>query len=269
MDNCGSYDRLIPLLSNDIAFLTFDLPGHGTSSRYGRGIIYSYYEIVLLIERIRKAHNWSKLSLMGHSLGSMCCTIYAAIFPDNIDLIISLDNFFPKDTDMVAKMRENMKNVLLEDDRRMNDEDLEPPSYYYEQLIDRIVRGSQFSVDRENAKYLLTRCVKKCAKHPEKYYFNYDRRIKGLACPARHPDDLLLMAKNISCPVLALFGRDSYMRKQSADNVPEPESIAEIKSNFHYHFGPGNHHFLLTHPEAYSEYINEFLRKYRPAMGKL
>lgn len=266
LDNCGAYDKLIPLLPKNYSFLIFDLPGHGLSSRYAPGMGYNYYDQIILIERIRKAYGWDKVSLMGHSLGSMCCFYYSAVFPDKVDLFIALDNFTPRDTNSTIKMRLDMGRVLLEDDRVLSD-DTEPPSYSYEQLLHKIVQGSTNSVDYESAKFLLTRSVKKSTKYPDKYYFNYDRRAKGLACPANNADDRREIIKYISCPVLFLIGRDSYMRKNPF--APSLEEIVETKKNFFYHFGPGNHHFLLTHPEDYADKIIEFLLTYRPVNAKL
>ena len=39
-DNAGSFDRLIPLLPRNHAYLAIDLPGHGLSSRIPNGMQY-------------------------------------------------------------------------------------------------------------------------------------------------------------------------------------------------------------------------------------
>lgn len=267
-DNCGAYDKLIPLLPTNYAYLAFDLPGHGLSFRYAPGMNYNYYDIVLLIERIRKVFGWEKVSLMGHSLGSMCSYFYAATFSEKIDLLISLDNFTPREFDLAAKMREDMTQLLVEDDRVLaKGSNTEPPSYSYDQLLDKIVEGSQFSVDLESAQLLLTRSVKKSTKYPDMYYFHYDRRIRGFACPACSSRQRMKTIKSISCPVLFLMGKDSYMRKYRMD--PTVEEIKGVMRSFSYQYGPGNHHFLLTHPEEYADSIAQFLDKYRGTRAKL
>lgn len=270
MDNCGSFDKLIPLLPKDYAYLAFDLPGHGLSSRYGPGMLYNFYDFIVHIERIRKAYGWDKVSLMGHSLGAMICAYYAAVFPDKVDLLVCLDNFTPKEFDIIEKMRENMGPLLAEDDRFLakgSDKRSEPPSYSYEQLLDKRIHGSRYSLDKEAATFILGRCVKNSTKYPNKYYFNHDRRLHGLACPAANREGRITMISNITCPVLFLIGKDSYMR--DSPFVPTLKEIEEIKQNFFYQYGPGNHHFLLTHPEAYSESICKFLDKYRGAKSRL
>lgn len=39
-DNCGTFDRLIPLLPKTIPVLAIDLPGHGRSSHFPTGMQY-------------------------------------------------------------------------------------------------------------------------------------------------------------------------------------------------------------------------------------
>lgn len=42
-----------------------------------------------------KHYGWNKVSVMGHSLGSLIGFMFAAIFPDDIDLLIGLDAVAP------------------------------------------------------------------------------------------------------------------------------------------------------------------------------
>lgn len=271
LDNCGSFDKLIPLLPPEYAYLVFDLPGHGISSKYPPGMIYSYYDIVVLIERIRREYGWEKVSLIGHSLGGLCGFFYSSIFPNFIDLFIALDSLEPYITEQVALMKLNVETVLNEHDNEMAAKDSsEPHSYDYEELLEKIVTGSHHSVDRENAKYLLTRNMKKSTKYPTKYYFNYDRRLRGFDRVSRHPEDILHFAQNIVCPLLYCMGTDSYMRPLALEKTaPIRDFLKANNPDFHVFFGPGTHHFHLTHPEAYQEEMSAFIRKYCPLTAKL
>lgn len=269
LDNCGTFDKIIPLLPPEYSYLVFDLPGHGISSKYPAGMIYSYYDTVVLIERIRREYNWAKVSLIGHSLGGLVGFFYSSIYPNNIDLCIALDSFEPYVTEQVGLMRFNMDTLLNEHDRQMGAQESEPPSYDYDELLDKVVQGSKYSVNRENAKYLLTRNMKKSTKYPRKYYFNYDRRLRGFDRPSRHLEDILHYAKHITCPVLYCLGDDSYMRVNFKALAPFREFMLANNAGFKVKIGPGNHHFHLTHPEAYADDIATFIRQYRPVKAKL
>jgi pimeloyl-ACP methyl ester carboxylesterase len=90
-DNAGTFDALIPLLPDHISFLTLDLPGHGLSTWIPNGMSYHSLDNLLLLLHIMKEYNWDKISLLGHSMGSVLSFIFAATFPSKVDLFIGLD----------------------------------------------------------------------------------------------------------------------------------------------------------------------------------
>lgn len=62
-DNAGSFDTLMPLLSDDVSVLCLDLPGHGLSSHYPKSqFYYVYWDGVILLRRIVKHFKWNKVS---------------------------------------------------------------------------------------------------------------------------------------------------------------------------------------------------------------
>ena len=60
LDNCGSFDRLLPYFPKTKRVICIDIPGHGLSSHYPPGIhrlffmviVYNIYNIMLLIFNI-------------------------------------------------------------------------------------------------------------------------------------------------------------------------------------------------------------------------
>lgn len=90
-DNAGTFDRLIPLLSRDQSFLAIDLPGHGLTSRVPDGMSYHSMDNLYLLNFLSKEYNWDKISLMGHSMGSILSFMYASVFPSKVDLLIQID----------------------------------------------------------------------------------------------------------------------------------------------------------------------------------
>lgn len=89
-DNAGTFDRLIPLLPKRISFLCIDLPGHGRSSHFPKGMQYHiFWDYIPVVRRIVKHFRWEKVKLMGHSLGGALSFMYAACFPDDVSQFIS------------------------------------------------------------------------------------------------------------------------------------------------------------------------------------
>lgn len=269
LDNCGVFDKLIPLLPREYSYLVFDLPGHGLSSKYPPGMVYTYYDTIVLIETIRREYNWEQVSFMGHSLGSQCGFFYASMFPGKVDLFLALDGFEPHVIEPMTVLKLSLVEFFRNEDLSNNDYS-EPPAYDYEELVEKTVKGSNFSIDRDSAKHLIIRNVKKSDKYPNKYYFDFDRRLRGSYRVSRHPNDCLEFAANIKIPVLYLLAKDSYVGAMNyKKNAHIREFMVANNPEMHIRHGPGTHHFLLTDPEAYVDYISEFLRRYRPLKGKL
>lgn len=265
LDNCGVFDKLIPLLPTEYSYLALDLPGHGRSYRRPIGMGYNSMDFIVFLERIRKYFNWDKLSIMGHSYSAMSTFYYAAVFPQHMDLYIGLDNMEPYNYNTLINMRKAVGiylRVVDGNEKTLNDE---PPSYTYDQLLDKIVVGSTDSVPRSLADCLILRSVLPSKKHPGKYYFAFDPTWKACSRDPRHEEDVKIMAKQINCPVLYILGQDSYVRDRNINHTMRVLEYWETKnSELNVHFGPGNHHFLLSHPESTANFVVPFLRKYRP-----
>lgn len=271
LDNCGSFDKLIPLLPMEYSYLVFDLPGHGRSSEYASERLYSYFDLVILLERIRREFKWDKLSLMGHSFGAVLGFYYVALFPDKIDLVVAIDNFEPCAISPLVSVQRSM-NAILDDDKRQL-QGMPSKGYTFDQLLENRIRGSYTSLDGEPecAKRIVLRDVRRSPNEPGKFVFNYDmKRLKGINRGYRHPEDAMAYARNIKAPVLYLMGNDSFIRKYN------PKQMAIVREfmvancpDFTIKFGPGNHHFHMTHPQIYATDISAFLRKHRGIGPKL
>lgn len=263
MDNCGAFNKLIPLLPKEYGYLAFDLPGHGRSSRYPEGMNYSYYDYVILIERIRREYQWEKVSIIAHSMSTSLCFYYMVMFPDNIDLCVALDNlepiFYPPAVHMKIWIDRWSKDLQ------------EQKSFSWSELVDVVVRGSKGSIDREFAKEILIRNIDQCQKNPGKFVFSFDNKnLKGYNMISYSNQEVMNFAEHIRTPVMLLLGKDSYMRNYNPKGLGRiREYMLDNIPDFHIRYGPGNHHFLLTHPEAYADDISWFIRKYRPVKANL
>lgn len=84
-DNAGTFDRLIPLLPKEFSYLAIDLPGHGLSSQIPAGMQYHTIDKIYTINHLLKEYNWDKVSLIGHSLGSIISFLFTSVFPSKVD----------------------------------------------------------------------------------------------------------------------------------------------------------------------------------------
>uniref|UniRef100_A0A6P4EL78 Probable serine hydrolase n=1 Tax=Drosophila rhopaloa TaxID=1041015 RepID=A0A6P4EL78_DRORH len=263
LDNLGSFDRLIPLLPDYIGVLCIDLPGHGRSSHLQPGMNYSVYDYVFIIPRVMKEYGWSKVSLIGHSLGGVLYFIYTSLAPHTVDMVVSLDILLPMRND-IDYMELSLEKQLLNVERQRLGNYSEPPSYTLPQLGKVMAQGSFNSVSPDLAKHLLHRQLTKSQLYPERFYFSRDIRVKYYHY--MDIDDGLgaEMARQIhKKPYLIIKGSLSpYLPARNNEAI----SIL-AKDNPHFEFYEvegGTHHLHLHAAEECATYIVPFIQHHRP-----
>lgn len=264
-DNAGSFDALIPLLPKHVSYLALDLPGHGHSSRIPHGLYYSTAHVLHCLNIIREQYQWDQLSFLTHSMSCIIAFLYAGLFPERCDLLIQLDALKPFHATPSRVIKHFIKlgdEFTLADKR--NQEKAEPPSYTYEQIVDRWVTATKSSITKEAATHLMKRALKTSSSDPNKYYFSRDARLKYFNF-AYIPQDLsCTLAKLITAPHLCLKASKSpyFEEKQNFDEAVEV--LRESNPKFMCKVLEGTHHFHMTSPEVVAPDVSEFILKYRP-----
>lgn len=268
-DNAGTFDRLIPLLPSHVAYLAIDFPGHGLSSWLPNGCAYHAIDLLYVLDAIRKEYNWEKLSILGHSLGSLTGFMYASVFPDRVDYLIGLDALKPhvRETEIIPHLFEYQVGNFMTSNLRNLDKS-EPPSYTYEDLVEKICAASDDSLNKEVCPYLLGRAIKKSEKYPDRYYFARDGRLKQFLPILLTQPAALTMAERIQIPYLFIKAKQaSYYEKQRYFH----ETIDVLKKNklFELEYVDSTHHFHLTDPTIASGIISDFINRQKGTISKL
>lgn len=272
-DNAGTFALLAPVLSKHVAILAIDLPGHGRSSHYPVGCIYHTLDYVSAIGEIMLYFRWPKISLIAHSMSSAVIFHFTSLFPEAVDMIISIDvvhtRYFTLDQ-QIGILNLCIEKLLIDTERKLKSdvESRKPPSYTLAELENMLHEGSEESVDLDKAKYILERSIKAAEKLPNKYYLSRDSGIKCVIESYTEPGLTVAMAArmhNIKWMILKAENSEHIN-----ENNPTTKKVLEIlKANnpdFFYYFIPGaKHHCHLNNMEKLAEYIVPFLRKYRPA----
>lgn len=265
-DNAGTFDALAPLLPPHIGILALDLPGHGLSSRIPNSMFYSTIDAVLLINLIKKEYNWDKVSLMGHSMSSILGFVYCSLFPDDVDMMIGIDALkpqIPKAGSLIPRMRRGLDGFMVANER--NSANLEPPSYNYDELVQRLSDGTQGSITKDACGMLLKRAITKSSKYPEKYFFHRDNRLKTFNFATFSPDQVLEMVDRIkSVPYLFIKASKSPIWEEKKYYEEAKEAMLRTNDKMEFHTVEGTHHVHLTDPEKVSDIISEFINRTRP-----
>ncbi|XP_055688632.1 probable serine hydrolase isoform X1 [Lutzomyia longipalpis] len=263
-DNAGSFDTLIPQLPTEYSYLALDLPGHGYSSRLPHGIFYSWLDISLCLRLLADQEKWDKISLLGHSMSSLIGFSYSSTFPDKVDLMIGIDALKPhvRPAEKYAPMIERGFEAFLKANQQ-NEEGSEPPSYTYDDILERLHKGTNGSVTKEACPYLLKRAIAKSKDDPEKYFYTRDNRLKGFNFVTLSQEIAIEMTKRIKCPYMFVKCTNSvyYEDKKYVDEIIEV--FRENNPNFEYHTIQGKHHAHLNEPHKFTDILTAFIRKHR------
>ncbi|XP_057671864.1 probable serine hydrolase [Diorhabda carinulata] len=258
-DNCGTFDKLAPILAKQrFTLFCIDLPGHGLSSPYPEGLIYNHwYDGVYVIRRLVKFYNWTNIIILGHSSGGGIAFLYAAIYPNDIAKYISIDNCCPSIKSPLKILPLAASNIdTLFDHEKGYEEDI---SGTYQEILTSMMETYSETLDKEGCEILLRRGIKFC-HGKECYSLTRDPRLKIDALTWFTMDKILDFASMIKCEILNIRA-DRGMELDPPENYDiildaiegsQTERIVRV-------FVDGTHYVHLIHPEVIASIIINFL----------
>lgn len=182
MDNCNSFWKLAPLLteglsSSSIDLVALDFPGHGQSSHKSLdGPSMLLMDYVYYVHEVLQALQWSPetVTLVGHSMGGAVSLMYTAAFP--VQRLILLDSLGPyvKEGGAAKHLRTHLKARIRGKD---------PGSIYdsLEKAIEvRMLTATTFPGNQYISKEAATQLVEGASKILEdgRLEFLHDQRLK-------------------------------------------------------------------------------------------
>lgn len=259
-DNAGTWDPLAPMLVQNRAIIAVDFPGHGLSSWLPPGTQYYSWDLVRQILMIKEYFKWDKISLMGHSMGSIASQRFASTFPDDVDFFVAVDILIYDDYDLDFVVDKYPKIFLktYEAQCRLGQE---PPSYTMDQIKQKWFLGTRKSVALESVPYLASRGTLPSKADPNKYYFSRDSRLKYVLF---HPEDKKFteaLIRRLKCPTLFIKAVDSPYATDEF-SMEMCSVIERSNPQFESQYVPGTHHVHLNNPETVAPLILDFFRKY-------
>lgn len=254
-DNCGTFDRLIPLLQQEFYFVCIDTPGHGHSSHFYPGYRITLESYMLAIKRVIDYLQWSKFKCIGHSMGGMIASLFASLYPEYIERLVMIDcagpeAIYPQDT---VQFMKQICNDLLEIECKSTKSS--PPSYTYEQAVNLILTKRPSQLTRQSADILIKRSLKK--NIDGLYSFSTDQRLKVDYNQMFSPMQQMTVIHSIKCPVLYLHAIENQLQKTEENKLVRKmyksnPNVQVVKVN-------GNHDVHLNYPERIADLINKFL----------
>lgn len=257
---------MIPLLPRHVGYLALDWPGHGLSSRIPHGLHYNSQLYLHLLNRIQHHFKWEKVSLLAHSMSGIMSFVYTGLFPDKVDMLAQLDvlkSMNASPARAVVRLRSIVGDEFALSNSR-NQKKSEPPSYPYDQIVQRWIKGSSESLSEDSVPHLLRRAICRSAIHPDQFYFTRDSRLKQMAFELMPQQMSLELGSKINVPHLCIKADKSpyYEPKEAFYEVVD--LLKKTNPKFEYVKVDGTHHVHLADPGKVSGKLSELILKCRP-----
>jgi len=262
LDNANTFDRLAPLLPENIHFIAIDFPGHGKSSHRWPGMPYTHFEFIADVKKVVSQLGWEKFSVIGHSLGAHVASLYAGAFPDEVEKLIAIDIRPPSEV-LLPKVisSDNPADVLAYYARQMSDNKTATPRIY--KTVESAAERRQktflsYTLRKEDALLLTSRATKKTS---DGVIFSHDPLLRALAVPFIIPHwSLISVLSKIQCAVLVLEATESkFFEDFEQARMEHLGVIYEHANPKMWKSVKGDHHAHLENPEQVALQIKEFL----------
>lgn len=302
MDNCRSFLPLASYLIDhwpadrrgSLDIVAIDFPGHGKSSHtsvqnphmFGMFCMYHLAEVVnklgwwvdetdrgKLQKRIgqneesgssnARRQNQQKFMIIGHSMGATVTSLYASVFPEQVQCAVLLDAyalFYFPDKGLVSFTRDHVNKRM-----QYNASDPNQKRRTYSSLNEAIearmkttrdaLGGHQY-ISREAAQDIVQRGVKQVANG---YQFVHDVRLGWkpfMRLTKAQRDEIL---RKVQCPCALLMAKDGWPFFHPVHGLDEEEEILRLfRPALYRNDLPGSHHFHAD-PDTRTQVANVVL----------
>ncbi len=212
LDHARNWDWVARAFRDDFHVYALDLRGHGNSG-WSPGAMYTIAEHVLDLSALIDIIGESPVYLIGHSLGGMIVLHYSGVYPDRVKKVIAIEGVgFPPEHRVHAPASARMRR-WIEDVRKT--EGREPRSYAdLDSAVARMKEANPHLTD-EVARHLTLHGTN--WNSDGSMVWKFDNFVRPLAPYGHNILDASEIFGQIACPVLLLWGQESFARDPSGD----------------------------------------------------
>ncbi|WP_452601673.1 alpha/beta fold hydrolase [Pontimicrobium sp. MEBiC06410] len=91
LDNANSFNKIAPLLNDNLYIVAIDLAGHGWSQHRENNGNYYLWDYATDLLNCIDTLGWKTCSILAHSLGTGVASIIAGAFPNRVDKLVFID----------------------------------------------------------------------------------------------------------------------------------------------------------------------------------
>ncbi len=247
LDNAASLAPLAPYLQN-YRFIALDLAGHGHSSHRPAGAHYHQADFLQDLYALITENEFTDVILLGHSLGGILATMYAAAFPEQIKAVISIDACGPltKSADSSAEqLRESIQSRFKKRKNRLHIVDLDDAVR---------ARCAVSDIDEFDARVILSRNLTQDASGH--CFWSSDPKLRTKSSLRLTEEQAEALMRDIKCPVWFAAATNSFKK------VPEVyETRKEWFDSSVCEVFEGGHHIHMEQTDEVGRAIRQFVEQ--------
>jgi pimeloyl-ACP methyl ester carboxylesterase len=242
LDNAASFSSLTPYLQNQYC-IAIDLPGHGKSAHRSHDAHYHLTDYVYDLHSLIQSNQWTQLTLVGHSLGGIICSIYASLYPEHVQTLVCIESVGPlcePEFTTVSQLRASM------DSRDKAKAAIKHPESL-EQVVAARLRVGDLS--EQNARMILSRNIEDKSGQLK---WRTDKRLRTKSAIRFTPNQAMDIIENIQCRFNLVLGKQGFSKLRrflkQRKNLFNDLEIVQL---------PGGHHVHMESPAELAKFIQK------------
>ncbi|MGF1714120.1 alpha/beta hydrolase [Photobacterium chitinilyticum] len=248
-DNAASFAPLFVTLADKFHLIAIDWPGHGHSQPRGKDNYYYFFDYLDDLKQLMALLPDREVYLVGHSLGALVASCYAAVFPADVAGVVLIEGMSPlheSPDHMVQRLRDGIasrqryrrRTELWGRGRGM--------SSFQEALKLRC------TVNQLSAEQLAPLVERATYQDGSNWYWRHDNRLRCDSLYRMAEGHAKVLMSQIQCPVLSILGRSGFTalkQLEAGRHWLQHGSQVEVD---------GGHHCHIESPRAVCEHIVRF-----------
>ncbi|WP_254463213.1 alpha/beta fold hydrolase [Photobacterium ganghwense] len=250
-DNAASFAPLFEPLADHFHLLAIDWPGHGLSQARPDGNFYHFVDYVDDLAQLLSLLPVSRVHLLGHSLGALVSTCYAAAFPERVASMILIEGLGPL-SESPEHAATRLRDGILSRERYRKRASVRRGMTSFDQAV--TLRCEVNALTPEQVIPLVERATY-C--QDSRWYWRHDPRLRCDSLYRMADGHSLAMRAAVSCPVLSIIGEQGYQSLQlTSEQQQQWQNLSQTRVS-------GGHHCHLESPRATVERIVSFASKFK------